>query len=81
MNSVALSEWNAAWGSLLVALAVLLLVGAALELLAFDRAGWHAQYTFSATVRRWSHTHRWIAAVVPALAVWFFFHLWVVPGV
>jgi hypothetical protein len=78
---ITIAEWDWAWGSLLLAFAVLLLIGAGLEILAFDRAGWHAQFTFSATVRRWTHKQRWIAAVVPAIMVWIVFHFWIVPGV
>jgi hypothetical protein len=74
-----IAEWNRVWGSLLIAFAVLLLVGAGLELLAFDRGGWHAQYTLSAAVRRWSRTHRWVVAVVVGLLAWLVVHLWFLP--
>lgn len=81
MNPIVLAEFNEFWFGLIVAFAVLLMIGAVLEFVAFYEGNWHPQYTFSAAVRRWSHKRRWISAVVPALLCWLVFHLWVSAGV
>ena len=51
-------RWAKIW--LFVLVVVALEIGLT-ELLAIIATGWHAGYTLSDTIRRWSEVHRWVA--------------------